>query len=223
MSRVPLLVLVLALLPTLATADITVLDPVADNTLFETDGPTELSNGAGDWIFSGRIENRGGGFLRRAVLKFDIASVIPAGAQIEAASLSMTMTKTISGAQTTTLHRLSTDWGEAGSDATGAEGTGADAGERVRNGVLYEHSDLLRFPRRTGIARVSCHHEGVRLLPAVGPGSSTPGSPARDLHAEGTRRQRGGDLVQRLTCHEPSIAQMHRLRPRLPTGRSPDV
>ena len=44
-----------------------------DNTLWEDDNGT-TSNGAGENLFVGR---NGGGQIRRAVLKFDVAAVIP--------------------------------------------------------------------------------------------------------------------------------------------------
>jgi hypothetical protein len=92
-----------------------------DTTLFQEG---DLSNGAGDYLFAGPTNN---GDDRRALIAFDIAGEVPAGATITEVELELRMTRTISGAETIGLHRVLADWGEAGSDASGQEGAGADA------------------------------------------------------------------------------------------------
>ncbi len=96
--------------------------PAKDNTLYETaDG--SLSNGAGDFLFVGKTNS---GTIRRAVFMFNIAGNIPAGATIESVSLTLNMSRTASNtARTTSLHKLTADWGEGTSNATGNEGGGA--------------------------------------------------------------------------------------------------
>ncbi len=95
------------------------IEPVKDNTLFST-GTT--SNGAGNAIFSGQTD---GGTLQRAVLAFDVAAHVPAGATVTAASLRLRLLQTSSGPQLHSLHRLLADWGEGAS--VGSGGTGAPA------------------------------------------------------------------------------------------------
>jgi hypothetical protein len=73
---------------------------VKDNTLFST-GTT--SNGAGEFVFSGRT---GGGTMQRAVLAFDVAGALPAGAKITEASLTLSLVQTNSGPQAHSLHRV---------------------------------------------------------------------------------------------------------------------
>ncbi|MCH8848883.1 MAG: DNRLRE domain-containing protein [Chloroflexi bacterium] len=99
------------------------IEPSADNTLFE-DSSNFRSNGAGEHLFVG---NTNSGNTRRALLRFDIAGAVPAGATVTAVSLRMRMSRTRGGNVTVTLHRVMADWGEAGSDASGAEGAGASA------------------------------------------------------------------------------------------------
>ncbi len=101
------------------------LQPDRDNTLFEE--PTgALSNGAGDFIFAGRTSTTQLGTIRRGLIRFDIAgSALPAGATIDSVRLRMNMSRTIAGPTTVSLHRVTADWGAAGSDAAGAEGGGA--------------------------------------------------------------------------------------------------
>ena len=109
-----------------ATVELT---PIQDNTLFEVparaeEGVGELSNGAGSYLFAGRILT---GELRRALIAFDIAGSLPAGATITQVTVTLEMSKTIAGGTPVGLHRLLADWGEGDSDAGGEEGAGAPA------------------------------------------------------------------------------------------------
>lgn len=97
--------------------------PIKDNTLFEDSGGTR-SNGAGQYLFTGKTNNNE---IRRALLAFDIASHIPANATITQVQLTLNMSKTATGSQTVSLHRLNADWGEGASDASSNEGAGATA------------------------------------------------------------------------------------------------
>lgn len=107
-------------------ANAVTLSPDRDNTLYaESD---TLSNGAGEFMFAGATSATNQGALRRALLRFDIAGGgIPSGATIDSVRLTMRMGRTIAGPVMIRLHRLQADWGEAGSDAGGAEGMGARA------------------------------------------------------------------------------------------------
>ncbi len=97
-----------------------------DNTLYESgDAPgDQLSNGSGDSLFAGLTNGRS---ARRALLWFDVASELPAGATIVTAELTLTVSRTVSGTTPMRLHRVLSDWGEAGSDAPQNEGGGTDA------------------------------------------------------------------------------------------------
>ena len=94
-----------------------------DNTLYN-DPNGALSNGAGQYIFAGR-DNAGN--PDRAVIAFDIAGNIPSGSTITSAVLTLHMSRTISGSETVTLHKLLASWGEGTSAASGQEGAGAAA------------------------------------------------------------------------------------------------
>jgi len=95
-----------------------------DNTIYEdfVDG----SSGSGAFLFSGET---GMGSARRALLRFDL-SEIPAGSTISGASLELwcNMSPLGAGSDDFNLHRLTADWGEAGSDAgvPGGQGDNAD-------------------------------------------------------------------------------------------------
>ncbi len=105
-------------------ADVLVLTPSKDNTLYENnDGTT--SNGKGAHLYVGLTGGAGGFELRRAVLEFDL-SVIPPGSQIHSAELAVSINK--KGESTVTnalrIHRLLGEWGEGTSDAGAPGGVG---------------------------------------------------------------------------------------------------
>ena len=117
--------LVLATFTLPSQAVIVALSPDKDNTIYEESGTT--SNGAGDYLFAGDTKGITGTGSRRALLAFDVATSVPAGATINSAVVRLTLTRTISGSRSVSLHRLTSDWGAALSDATGQEGRGAAA------------------------------------------------------------------------------------------------
>jgi len=96
-------------------------EPVQDNSIF-SEGT--LSNGAGEWLFSGLTNNIA---ERRALLKFDVESQLPRGTMITDVTLQLEMDKTISGSIDYDLFRLSRSWGEGESDAPAQEGAGTAA------------------------------------------------------------------------------------------------
>src|SRR5207247_649486 len=78
------------LAPSAASADVIDLSPSKDNTLYQ-DPTGSLSNGAGPGFFVGATASLN---IRRAVVAFDIAASIPAGATITAATLTLHMSST---------------------------------------------------------------------------------------------------------------------------------
>jgi spore coat protein A len=113
--------------PTLAWGDVVTLPASQDNTLYE-DASGALSNGAGERLFAGRVGATTGGSVRRAVIAFDVAGSIPPGATINSAALTLNMSRSQrADAETFTLHRLLSDWGEGTSVAAGQEGGGGPA------------------------------------------------------------------------------------------------
>ena len=94
----------------------------------------DLSNGAGNHFFAGRT---GQGYIRRAVLAFDIAGSIPPGSAIISVRLSMHLSRGGgNGTPTIELHKLIADWGEGTSVASGQEGQGALA---TTNDATWRH------------------------------------------------------------------------------------
>jgi hypothetical protein len=97
--------------------------PFKDNTMFEEG---DFSNGMGEYVFAGT--NAGGESppydARRALLAFAVPDSIAAGAVIDSVRLTLRMSRTIVGDHVVSLHRLTADWGEGISDASGEEGAG---------------------------------------------------------------------------------------------------
>ncbi len=111
----------------LAVAETIVLDASKDNTLFE-DLEGDLSNGEGPFFFAGKTGINAGGRLHRGLIAFDL-SVIPAGAEITDASLSLhlSMSGFASGPINITLSPVARDWGEGASNSGTPGGGGAAA------------------------------------------------------------------------------------------------
>jgi glucose/arabinose dehydrogenase len=100
-----------------------VLEPSRDNSLYGESG--SLSNGMGNRLFGG---NTAVGAARRALLAFDIAGNVPAGANITDVKLVLNVSKVIdSEPREFSLLRLLADWGEGASNAPGQEGGGDTA------------------------------------------------------------------------------------------------
>ena len=107
-----------------AAADTVTLNPIKDNTLYEPiaqDAFADRSDGAGPTMFAGKIKdalNQAGQVaLRRAVLEFDVAAAIPAGATIDSVQLTLYCDKVAQNASfSVTLHRALAEWGEGTSN-----------------------------------------------------------------------------------------------------------
>jgi len=110
-----------------ARAESATLSPAGDATLIEN--PTgALANGSGPALFAGRI-SASTGAIRRAVIAFDVASVIPPGSTITRAVLRLSMSATNAGPAPVRLHRLTADWGEGTSVAGGGGGAPSTPGD----------------------------------------------------------------------------------------------
>jgi Ca2+-binding RTX toxin-like protein len=94
-----------------------------DNTLYENQSG-RLSNGSGAHFFAGVT---GSGDIRRGLIAFDIAGIIPAGSLITSVTLQLQMSRTTAARQSITLHQVLADWGEGDSNAPQEEGQGTAA------------------------------------------------------------------------------------------------
>jgi glucose/arabinose dehydrogenase len=102
--------------------------PSKDNTLYE-DAEGDVSNGSGEALFMGRVAGDGSFELRRAVVAFDVSG-IPWFATIDSVEVNFTINQVPNPpgpGGIAYLHRLTSDWGEGGSNAFGGEGQGITA------------------------------------------------------------------------------------------------
>lgn len=98
------------------------LEPVRDAAIYAESATA--ANGSGSYLFAG---NNSGGSTRRALLAFDIAAAVPAGATITSVQLTLTVSQANAGVAAHALHRLTAAWSEGPSDPAGAEGSGTTA------------------------------------------------------------------------------------------------
>ena len=105
-----------------------------DNTLFQ-DAQGDTSNGAGPACFAG---NNSQNLIRRALVRFDLVGLVPAGAAVEAIELALEVTSapdTIT--RSITVHRVLADWGEGSSSSSGGGGAPATAGDATWLHAFY--------------------------------------------------------------------------------------
>ena len=111
-----------------ALAGVVTLTPSQDNTMYGENG--EWSNGAGEFLFSGRTAFSSS---RRALLAFDVAGNVPAGSTINSATLTLHVSQSPGPSQPSpvperfALHRLTAAWGQGTSDAGSPGGLGSPA------------------------------------------------------------------------------------------------
>jgi hypothetical protein len=118
---------------TAAVADTVDIAPSLDNSIYSED---DNSNALGD-LFAGVTNDSA---TRRALMMFDIAGNIPAGATINSVTLDLTQTKIgPAGASTFELHALSDAWGAGTSDGTGTGGS-PTTGDATWNYNFYNTS-----------------------------------------------------------------------------------
>ena len=97
-----------------------------DNTLFQ-DATGSLSNGTGPAVFCGRNSQ---GLIRRALVRFEVASSVPPGAVVTSAMLKLHLSNVSdSAARVVTLHRVTRDWGEGTSWGSGGGGAAVTTGD----------------------------------------------------------------------------------------------
>jgi hypothetical protein len=108
-------------------ADTVSLPAIADTSIYSE---SLHGNGAGDALYAGMPRNNE---TRRALLRFDVASLIPAGAQLTSATLHLSMVQSQAGVFDFTVHRALSSWEEGLSTGLG-QGGPATTGE-----ATWEH------------------------------------------------------------------------------------
>jgi len=110
-----------------AFAEFALLRPAKDATLVE-DPSGALANGSGDSVFAGRI-NAVARSIRRALLAFDVAAVVPAGSTVTGVTLRLNLASTSAGPVPVRLQRVLAEWGEGASVSGGGGGAPATPGD----------------------------------------------------------------------------------------------
>jgi hypothetical protein len=126
----------LTFLPTLTQAETASIEASGDNTIFEDPA---LSNGSGPALFAGRT-NQEMNSIRRSLLYFDVAAVLPADAVVEEVFLTLYSRRANNGDRMITLHRLLEDWGEGASASGGGGGAPAAPGDATWLHTFYPDS-----------------------------------------------------------------------------------
>jgi hypothetical protein len=115
------------LIPTLLASSVlaatATIAPLKDTTLYES-LTGSLGNGKGDYLFSGTTNALE---VRRGLISFDVAGAVPAGATIVGVELRLHVSKAQTSGTPISLHRVTADWGEGASNASGEEGGGGAA------------------------------------------------------------------------------------------------
>ena len=150
-SRSGIIVLVLLLCLSLpALAETVEIEAGRDNTLIE-DPTGSLSNGSGPTFFVGRT-NQPQNSIRRGMLWFDVASVLPEGAIIQSVELTLHATPSTPAIRKIRLHHVLQDWGEGASVAGGGIGAPAEVGDATWLHTFHD-TDLSARPGGNAVAR----------------------------------------------------------------------
>ena len=106
-----------------ANADLITLQASRDAAMYQSNDGS-LANGAGRYLFAGKTNQN---LARRSVLQFDVASAVPAGAQITAARLTLNLSQVNagSGARDVSLALALSPWTTGASNPADTEASGA--------------------------------------------------------------------------------------------------
>lgn len=151
-----------------AAAQLTVTVPCTlDNTLYES-ANGDLSNAKGFGLFVGYT---GQPALRRALVRFDVAAALPAGARVLDASLTLSVTRTAVPFDVDVfVHRALASWGEGTSNAPGQEGAGAPSTNGDATWLHRFHPNVLWTTPGGDFAATP---SAVVRTPSFGNGAST--------------------------------------------------
>lgn len=119
-----------------ARAETVFVEAGRDATLIE-DPDGALANGAGPVFFVGRTNQRQNS-VRRALIYFDVAAVVPERAVVESVRLTLFMSPSNPNPTAIGLHRLLAEWGEGPSFASGGGGDFSALGDTTWTHTFYD-------------------------------------------------------------------------------------
>jgi hypothetical protein len=126
----------------------------ADATLIE-DPDGALANGSGAFVFAGRTNQQTGG-VRRALVVFDVASVLPAHAVITGVVVRLYLAPSNPGPRRIDLHRVLADWSEGPSSSAGGLGAPSLPGDVTWLHTFYDE-DFWAVSGGQFVGRSSAH------------------------------------------------------------------
>ena len=127
MFRIVCTLLLTCLTATTVHAEMVKIPADRDTTLIE-DPDGERANGSGPTFFAGRTNQAALG-IRRGLVRFDVAAVLPEKALIDSVTLSLYQNSNNVEQNPVSLHRVLDDWGEGGSSGGGGSGAPAEPGD----------------------------------------------------------------------------------------------
>lgn len=135
--RAPVAALLVLLAPTLL-ADVAVLGAAKDATIFD-DVTGDHASGAAKDLYAGLAGSQTTYPVRRALIAFDVAGAVPAGATIQSVQLRLNVTKVApgSGAKIFELRRVTSDWNEGPTVGQSGSGGTSQAGD-----VTWVHTNF---------------------------------------------------------------------------------
>jgi hypothetical protein len=108
-----------------------------DATLIE-DAEGDVANGSGPAFFAGRT-NQSVDSIRRGVVRFDVASAVPADAIIDRVFLTLYQGSNNTEPSEVSLHRVLADWGEGASFSGGGGGAPAETDDATWLHTFYDY------------------------------------------------------------------------------------
>jgi hypothetical protein len=113
-----------------------VIEAARDATVIE-DPDGALANGSGLAFFAGR-NNQAENSVRRALIYFDVADVLPDRAVIEAVALELTLVPSNQGPRAIRLYRVLVPWGEGPTSSSGGGGAPSEPGDVTWLHTFYD-------------------------------------------------------------------------------------
>ena len=174
-SLLTLLIATAALTASPLAQSVVTLSPAQDTTLYQN-ATGSIANGSGTRIFIGRNSGGGGGgsasSRRRAIVQFDVAAALPAGAVVVDASLELTVEQTSATQPTTAFaHRVTSAWLEG---TVVAQGSGGGGGPAVAGESTWLHRDYPNVLWASVGGDFDPTPSFTLQLPLVGPTASAP-------------------------------------------------
>jgi hypothetical protein len=111
-----------------ARADVLSLTAVRDTTLWN-DASGSIGNGSGPVMIVGRSGGTSSAPIRRGLVRFDIAALVPAGSVVNSVQLVLANPSGNTGPRNVRVHRVLADWGEGASSTSSGQGAPAQPGD----------------------------------------------------------------------------------------------